>query len=81
LFVHLEDLYGKYIREGFGPIRDRWLSYADIMGKPIKIVFGNDIQKGVTVDIDEDGALLLRDDTGAVRRIIAGDASVMNTMQ
>lgn len=81
LFAHLEDLYGKYIREGFGPIRDRWLSYADIMGKLMQVVFGDEIREGVAVGIDEDGALLLRDETGTVRRILAGDASVMKTMQ
>ena len=33
--------------------------------------------KGVFAGIDRDGALLIADEQGAVRRIIAGDALIM----
>ena len=69
LFTCLGDLYGQYIGEGFGPIRNRWLSYADIVGKPIQVAFHDEVQSGVAVGIDDYGALLLRDEAGAIRRI------------
>jgi BirA family biotin operon repressor/biotin-[acetyl-CoA-carboxylase] ligase len=77
LYEDLDKLYGRYLSEGFEPIRTLWTAYADILGKPIQVVFGGDIEQGEVLGIDEAGALLLSDGQGGTKRILAGDASVV----
>jgi BirA family biotin operon repressor/biotin-[acetyl-CoA-carboxylase] ligase len=53
--------------EGFAPLRQRWLARSDTIGHTVTA----DGRSGVAVDLDEDGALVLRD--GAVlHRVVAG---------
>ncbi|MHB8092809.1 MAG: biotin--[acetyl-CoA-carboxylase] ligase [Syntrophales bacterium] len=66
-----------FLSEGFGPIRQVWLSRTKMLGKNVRILFGTEIKEGVVSGLDEDGALLLAGATGAVERIIAGDATII----
>jgi BirA family transcriptional regulator, biotin operon repressor / biotin---[acetyl-CoA-carboxylase] ligase len=59
--------------EGFGPVRAAWLARARGVGEPITVRLPNATLRGTFIDLDADGALLLGTDTGAVRRITAGD--------
>ena len=74
---HLEKWYQIFLREGFTPVRERWLALSEMTGRRVRVLFQGEVQEGVVVGIDFDGALLLDDERGAVRRIIAGDASIM----
>jgi BirA family transcriptional regulator, biotin operon repressor / biotin---[acetyl-CoA-carboxylase] ligase len=74
---HLEIYYFQWLREGFAPIRRRWLECSDLMNKWVKVVFKDEIQQGRVVGLDADGALLLRDEQENILRILAGDASIM----
>jgi BirA family biotin operon repressor/biotin-[acetyl-CoA-carboxylase] ligase len=73
----IERCYSLFIREGFDPIRRQWLRHCDMVGKPLRVVFKEDIQTGQMLGIDEDGSLLLGDGQNNVRRVMAGDASIM----
>ena len=55
-------------REGFAPVRERWLALADTIGRRVTV----DGRVGVAVDLDEDGALVIRDATG-VHHVVAGE--------
>lgn len=77
LFQLIEKWYGVFLLDGFKGIRDAFLSYANLEGKPIQVVFKNDVQTGVATGIDEDGSILLKDREGVLRRIMAGDVSIM----
>ena len=55
----------------------QWLKYFDMTGKQIRITFKDEIQTGKVAGIDDDGALLMIDSGGALRRIFAGDASIV----
>ncbi|MDD5712063.1 MAG: biotin--[acetyl-CoA-carboxylase] ligase [Smithellaceae bacterium] len=68
--------YRRWCREGFGPIRSRWLELASVSGKAIRVRFKDQLYEGLALGIDEYGALLIREESGAVRRILAGDASL-----
>jgi len=69
--------YELFLSEGFGPIRQAWLSRTKMVGKNVRILFDTEIKEGVVSGLDEDGALLLAGATGAVERIIAGDATII----
>jgi BirA family transcriptional regulator, biotin operon repressor / biotin---[acetyl-CoA-carboxylase] ligase len=55
-------------REGFAPLRERWLGLADTIGRAVTV--GD--EGGVAVDLAEDGALVLRR-AGRLQRVFAGE--------
>ncbi len=77
LCERFERWYETYLREGFSPIREGWLTRSRMAGKPVRILFGKEILEGTMAGIDRDGALLLGDERGEVRRILAGDATIL----
>jgi len=72
-----EKWYQVFLCEGFEPVREQWLSYSGMTGRRVRVLFQGEEREGVVVGIDFDGTLLLDDERGDVRRIIAGDASIM----
>jgi len=77
LLTVFEKLYTVFLSEGFSPIRSQWLKYFDMTGKQISVTFKDEVQTGKVAGIDDDGTLLIIDAGGTVRRIYAGDASVV----
>jgi BirA family transcriptional regulator, biotin operon repressor / biotin---[acetyl-CoA-carboxylase] ligase len=65
--------YEIWLEQGFQPVRKAWLSRASRLGHPIRAMLADSERNGVFEDLDEDGALLLRDSTGTLTRITAGD--------
>jgi BirA family biotin operon repressor/biotin-[acetyl-CoA-carboxylase] ligase len=77
LCERFETWYEIFLREGFAPVREAWLVRAEMAGKRLRVLFLDEVREGVFVGIDRDGALLIADGQGAVRRITAGDATIM----
>ncbi len=77
LYGFMERWYKEFLAVGFGPIKDEWLKYAGIIGKDIKVVLRDDIQEGKAVGIDDYGALLIFDEKDKIKRVIAGDVSLV----
>lgn len=73
----LERSYESFRRKGFAPIREKWIARSDMTGKCIRVLFRDEVQEGVMAGIDLDGALLIADRQGDVRRILAGDATII----
>jgi len=46
------------------------------LGRDVAVDSGADRWLGVALDLDEDGALLVRAEDGAVRRVLADDVSI-----
>jgi BirA family biotin operon repressor/biotin-[acetyl-CoA-carboxylase] ligase len=65
---------GDWLGQGFGPVRKAWLERAYGLGQACtaRLSEGPGLV-GVAEGLDDDGALLLRLDSGEVRRITAGD--------
>lgn len=59
--------------QGFGPVREQWLKRAKGLGGPVIVRLANETIQGVFAALDEDGAMILRQDGRAERRITAGD--------
>ncbi|MBN2439679.1 MAG: biotin--[acetyl-CoA-carboxylase] ligase [Deltaproteobacteria bacterium] len=72
----LESWYETFMHAGFAPVREEWLALSDMQGKRVRVLFRDEVQEGTVAGIDRDGALLLADGRGDVRRITAGDATI-----
>lgn len=73
----LDQWYQILLNDGFAPIRSRWLSLSEMEGSLVQVLFKGEVQEGMFAGIDSDGALLLADTRGSVRRITAGDVGIM----
>lgn len=76
LCERLAGLYAEFLDHGFDPARKKWLRYCDMIGKPVQIIFKDDIQSGEVMGLAEDGALIIMNGDGKPQRILAGDASI-----
>ena len=67
-------------RDGFSAVRLEWLRHCAHIGARMKVITGgagSDVTvEGDFVDLGTDGALVLRDDKGAERRITTGDVEL-----
>lgn len=76
LLESLDAHYGRYLADGYDPLRLAWLSRSAVMGRRV-LVSGQDGEKRGTVEgIDEIGALLLRTAGGVLDRVLAGDVTI-----
>lgn len=75
LLYHLEQLYIMAQKHNFAPILDEWRKYSITLNQEIKVISGNDVTYGKAVDIDDDGALLVKIN-GQIKRVLAGDVSI-----
>jgi len=73
LLRKLEVNYLTLQEEGTQPIIEKWRLLNITLGRRIKISSHNRLIEGEASDIDADGALLLRKDSGLTQRITSGD--------
>lgn len=64
--------------KGFKLLRDKYRHYSVILGKHIEIRAHNRVIEGLAQDIDIDGALLVRQDSGFVEKVFSGDVVKIN---
>ena len=72
----LEDLEKDYIllkKEGFKPIIEEWKHLSAMLGSRIRIVLQNRSFEGQAHNIDDDGSLVVRLDSGVLRKVSSGD--------
>ncbi len=63
--------------QGFNELRQRWLSQSMPLGSPLIVTTGSDVCHGGFSGLATDGALLLTEESGLVRRITFGDVSAV----
>jgi BirA family transcriptional regulator, biotin operon repressor / biotin---[acetyl-CoA-carboxylase] ligase len=51
----------------------QWKRYTQTLNRPVKIVTTREVAQGLAVDVDDDGALILKLPDGSLKRIIYGD--------
>ncbi|KPK17640.1 MAG: hypothetical protein AMK69_25620 [Nitrospira bacterium SG8_3] len=72
-----ETYYDIYKNTGFDPVIKRWKDLSNIIGKKVEVeIIGNQFI-GEALDMDVDGALILKDDQGGMHRIISGDIRLL----
>lgn len=69
-----DDLYGG-LRNGWSP-RAAWREALVTLGRAVTVGTPQETLQGIAEDVDEDGALLLRMEDGALRRVLAGDVTL-----
>ena len=75
----LERLMDAVEREGWAGIADAYRRQCVTLGRQVRVV-GADSFIGTAEALDETGALLVRDTSGTLRRVLAGDVSVRGLM-
>lgn len=70
--LKFEEIIAEYAKEGFTPLKKRWLNLALNYQQPIMIKGEKEIKKGVFLTLDDKGYLVLKTKEGE-ERIVAGD--------
>ena len=74
----LEIYYETFKTKGFQPVMNRWKNLADIIGRRISVDMIDRVSTGEVLDVDKNGFLILRNNKGAIERIISGDVTLLN---
>ncbi|MCM8783590.1 MAG: biotin--[acetyl-CoA-carboxylase] ligase [Candidatus Omnitrophica bacterium] len=69
----IERYYFLFKEKGFSPLAEEWKKYSCILGHRIKIISQQKAIEGEAIDLDREGALLVRKDSGFIERVFAGD--------
>ncbi|MFH1062651.1 MAG: biotin--[acetyl-CoA-carboxylase] ligase [Candidatus Omnitrophota bacterium] len=77
MLVELEIYYHKLEKGSFAEIIDAWRDLSMTLGKRIKVEWRGQMIQGQAMDIDDMGALIVRDDFGFSHHILSGDVSVV----
>jgi BirA family biotin operon repressor/biotin-[acetyl-CoA-carboxylase] ligase len=73
VLASLDGWYGAFVEGGFAALLPAWLGRAQSIGRRARAADG---REGVAVDLDTDGALLLRTDSGETVRVVAGEVTM-----
>ena len=77
LFRHLEWVYQQWDREGFPAIRPAFLARLSLLGSLVHIRTPQEIFEGQAMDVDEEGRLLVRLESGVVRTFEVGEVTLL----
>lgn len=73
LIQGLDRCYGELEESGFAVLAPRWEAHFGLRGRRVRVELLDQIVTGRAIGIDKDGALLVEDEHGAIKRVIAGD--------
>jgi len=73
----LDRWYRVFAQEGKNTLLNEWRRLTSMMGKPVQVTLGEEIINGLAHDIDDEGRLIVRLPSGALRRISSGDLVVL----
>jgi BirA family biotin operon repressor/biotin-[acetyl-CoA-carboxylase] ligase len=73
LINDLDRCYGELERKGFPRIARRWESFFGLRGRKVSVKMADQRVSGIARGIDGDGALIVEEEGGGLRKIIAGE--------
>ena len=76
LLERLGSRYDECAERGLAFLLADWKKYAGFLGRRVEVRIGNERLSGVALDVDARGALVLRLEDGATKRVLAGDVSL-----
>ncbi len=69
----IEQNYFLFQKEGSEIILNKWRELSLTLGKRVKVDYHKGVFEGLALDIDADGGLLVRKDSGLVEKVLAAD--------
>jgi BirA family biotin operon repressor/biotin-[acetyl-CoA-carboxylase] ligase len=75
LLEEMEKFYERFVKKGFNPILKEWKNYADFLGCQVEVTSPSGKSAGLALDVDHDGALVLKLEDGTTKRVFVGDIS------
>ncbi len=73
LLRRIEINYSLLEDKGAQAIIDKWRNFSLTLGKRVKVSCQDKYIEGQAVDVDKDGALLIRKDSGLIQKVFSGD--------
>jgi len=77
LYENLTKWYKQLQQNGFGRIKEKWLSLSSMIGKPVSVMFREETISGKAIGLDEDGSLILLTSGNDTVKVSAGDATIL----
>lgn len=77
LLARIEPWYGRWRRDGFAPVKARWTELSSSLGRRVEMRSGKAAVTGLVADLDDDGALTLRLDSGITQKVASGDMTIV----
>ena len=79
LIQDMDRCYGELEESGFESLRSRWEAHFALLGRRIEVELGGQRVIGMAQGIDREGALIIADEQGQRRRVVAGDVIPLET--
>ncbi len=76
LIRHLVQMLHSFERDGLGPFREEWITYHRFQGRRVRLTGAGSASEGVVQGVDQNGALLVRDDAGNLSAFHSGEISL-----
>jgi biotin-(acetyl-CoA carboxylase) ligase len=73
LLLEFERQYHNFNEEQFGVLLDEYKSMAYPMGSRVIVKYQDKLYEGISVDVNEDGAFVMKTNDGAVMTFVTGD--------
>ena len=77
LYENLAKWYKQLLKDGFGRIKEKWLSISPMIGQTVQVMFREEAVNGKTTGLDEDGSLILLAVGNKEFKVSAGDATIV----
>ncbi len=75
ILSRLLTLEAELARDGGASGLDRWTRRASLLGQSVRVQDGDRTSEGVLLGVDRTGALRIRDETGTISTVVAGDVT------
>ncbi len=78
ILARFEAVYDELLGDRFDRVLDRWRALSVTLGQAVRVLGldGQPVLEGVAEEVDQEGALLVRDGAGQVHRVVSGEVSL-----
>ena len=66
-----------FVQKGKEKLLNEWRELTSMMGRPVQVTMGEEIVKGLALDVDDEGMLIVKLPSGTLRRITFGELVVL----
>lgn len=77
LLKEIEAWYKLLMKKGRGPLLEEWNELSSTIGKRVTVSSGKEVFAGKAEGIDEEGLLIIRLQSGALKKVSAGDVTIL----